>query len=207
MKVKVYVLDVPFPSWARKAVIGAVGIAVFGIGIALAAPRISPGTPWGASETLTATDLNDTFAKVHIASANGETYSVGPTLYCGFTAPMNVPSINGYAGAKSLCEKTCGSKTAHMCTGDELVRTGQLGTTLNFTGASQGWYSTGTYVMVNFSNNTVIQDCDGWTYSGTAVNGAAWTNNTVLNQSGQAVPSGFVTASPCNASNPVLCCD
>lgn len=205
MRIKVYVIDVETPRWMRKVAAYGLPLAAL-VGIA-AVVRAAP-VQWGASETLTQAKMN---AITVLTADAGVSYSVGPTKYCGTgptstTGAISYNGATGYAGAKAMCEASSGcgkSATAHMCTAEELVRSSSVGANVS----TIGWYSTGTYVMDNFSTNLVSQDCQGWTYGGSAILGPGWTNGGYVGSGGQAVASGFVTVTVCSASGPVLCCD
>jgi hypothetical protein len=104
-------------------------------------------------------------------------------------------NLGGYAGAKQLCETTCSSTTAHMCTSEELVRTSQLGVTIPTpTGVVPGsWYSAGIRQVA--SGNPV--DCAGWT------NDASGTSS----HDGPFWGLGQPQVTGCFNAAPVLCCD
>jgi len=132
---------------------------------------------------LVAADLNG----LGIVTKNGKQYSLGAT-YCGQTTGVTNGFIKdgaigyGYFAAKAKCEvvSDCGmSLSAHMCTGEELIRSQALGMTI-----ARGWYSNGTY------------DCSGWT---TTIN--------ISNSPGGSVWSGVPNTDSCSNANAILCCD
>jgi hypothetical protein len=91
-----------------------------------------------------------------IVRSGGRQISVGG-IYCGYTAGMTA-SLGGYAGAKALCQTVCGDPAAHMCTGDEVERSAQLG------GVGFGWFSAGVATAVS-GVSALADDCQGWTSS------------------------------------------
>jgi hypothetical protein len=133
-------------------------------------------------------------------SGNGASYSVGATLYCG-TSPSsytgnitynNGQPLTGYFAAKAICQTSsgCGSSlTAHMCTGEELVRSASLGTSL----PSGVWYSSGAAAQVP---SGYVGDCNGWTSTANA--GSEWTAGSS--------PNG-PDYQNCSVSQPIACCD
>jgi hypothetical protein len=112
----------------------------------------------------------------------GKSYSLG-AKYCGSTASVTPggAQLNSYTTAKSLCEAACSAPTAHMCSGEELLRFAQLGGTL----PANGWYS---------DAEVAYKDCTGWT--STNYSGPTW----IASPSG---PGG----DSCTSSHPVLCCN
>jgi hypothetical protein len=81
-------------------------------------------------------------------TANGASYSIGPTKYCGTTsATTNGALAGGPVAAKQMCETACSSPTAHVCSEEERIRTVALGGAV----PSAGWYA---------GNGG---DCSGWT--------------------------------------------
>jgi hypothetical protein len=192
MKIKIVLIDFETPKWLRKTI--AYGAPVIGVlivgGLALAAPH-----QWNTNDPLKASDLNG----LNVATVGTVRYSVGATKFCGAamtpTSGAFFDSGNtGYPASKSLCEKTsaCNSSpTAHMCTGEELVRSHSLG----ITGIPIGWYSSGVFGL---SSMHQINDCQGWTVSTTAPNsdGATW-----------GVSSPGPGSQSCSTPQPILCCD
>jgi hypothetical protein len=121
-------------------------------------------------------------------------YSVGATQYCGITTTSFTGNIGGNDGAKQQCELTCGSPTAHMCLGDELVRSVAVGATLP---SAQMWYSSGVGGIVTSGGSAVtVSDCDGWTTAVSNTDGAYWAAN---------IHGPYVEG--CNTSSPLACCD
>jgi hypothetical protein len=87
-----------------------------------------------------------------------QSISVGG-IYCGATAAMT-GSLGGYAGAKALCETVCGDPAAHMCAGEEIVRSAQL--LGGFSGVAMFWFSAGVDAAV-VGSPYGANDCLGWT--------------------------------------------
>jgi hypothetical protein len=98
-------------------------------------------------------------------------------------------SQRGYSATRAPCQAACGTPTAHMCSGEEVIRSAALGTTM-----PTGWFAAGFNV---YSINTYVSDCDGFTTSN-AVSGTLWKNN----DSG-----AWASNAPCTHVHPVLCCD
>jgi hypothetical protein len=123
------------------------------------------------------------------ATGNG-TYSLG-AVYCGSTAPVT-GSIGGYAGGKALCAAAavCNSATAHMCSGEEVIRSLATGIALPVPPQGFSWYASGVWAQA--ANGHPVDDCLAFTATDNHV-GQAWTGTT--NNGG------------CTASYPILCCD
>jgi hypothetical protein len=133
---------------------------------------------------------SDAGAPRPILTKNGRQYSLDAT-YCGKTAEtpaaFNTGTFQGYLAAKVLCEGVAAcnmSPSAHMCTSEEIVRSMQLGDSVEW-----GWYSTGTHATFGVG---ATYDCHSWTDQGTST-GPWW--------------AGFPSESPCNVPAPILCCD
>jgi hypothetical protein len=77
-----------------------------------------------------------------------------------------------------------------MCTGDELARSSQTNV-----GISAGWYAAAAWAVLNNPNNNDVDDCNGYTYAGSADYWGGYWSNTE--------PS----ATECHTVLPVLCCD
>jgi hypothetical protein len=184
------VLRIRLPRWSRMrwlVTIGAVSLAASAVALAL------PNGYFTSGATLQAADLNAMLAAINkpdiATTQSGKHYSLA-ALYCGATASSTNGQITeGYVGAKTLCQSTCGgSPSAHMCNADELTRSAQLGIP-----PGSGWYTAGVWVPYNSQS---FNDCVGWSSNSNANRGATW------------VPSppqpGAVT---CDTQQPVLCCD
>jgi hypothetical protein len=148
-------------------------------------------------DALSAQTMNDNFtaldtrlAKVEAQSAKEVAdggFSIGAT-YCGATGntPANLSQLAGggtsYVKARAACQTACSQPSAHMCSGEELVRSAQLGLT-----TGNGWYSSG-------AQNSINSECIGWTDgTSTSYYGPLWTNQP--------------NSDACNTSHPVLCCN
>ncbi len=147
-----------------------------------------------AGDALSADKLNADFKDVDarlahpVVAKNAKKYSLGAT-YCGATAnPTTGQTTNGYAGAKSSCEAVAAcasSPSAHMCTGDELTRSVQLGVAV-----TSGWYASGT----SAPTAGPPRDCQGYTTASNMLYGAYW-------------QSFYPDVDNCSLSHAVLCCD
>jgi hypothetical protein len=122
--------------------------------------------------------------------------SASPPTYCGVSAQSTTGAISfggssGYRAAKLLCETTCGSPAAHMCSTGEWIRSRQLGTwPASFSGPLP-WISAG----VAFANASggQVNDCAGWTTSSSSSSGPVGNAGAPLTQT-------------CDTSAPVACC-
>jgi hypothetical protein len=160
---------------------------------------------FNTGDALSASKVNDNFsaldtrvsaleapAKV-VVTHSGKKWSLG-AVYCAATANTTGLITNGYAGAKTQCETTCSSPSAHMCTSEEMVRTLQMA----IPSVPTGWFSSGTFgEQVVSPGGYYINDC------------TAWTNNSGTNDGTAYQSSGSVgiSLSSCSASQPILCCD
>lgn len=174
----------------RLLIVGSTLIVLGTAAVCLATPHT-----FSKGDLLTAADLNN--LAVVANTKNGKTYSRG-ALFVKAT-PMTAPdggaisyngdikgsSSNGYVNAKALCETTVGSPSAHMCTGDELVRSEQLGITV-----PNGWYAAGAWHYNPSGEGT----CSGWISSNSSDSGSYWNN-------------GAPGSASCAAGSRVLCCD
>jgi hypothetical protein len=112
-----------------------------------------------AGQALTAAALNNNFDELYALTAkpaitrSGKSISVGG-VYCGTSATaIDVATVGGYTGVKSICETTCASATAHVCDPSEVLRSNQL--SLAPPAAKQVW------VNGYFTDGT--DNCAGWT--------------------------------------------
>lgn len=169
----------------RLLIVGSALIVLGTAAVVLAAPHT-----FGSGDLLTAADLNNLAVVTH----GTKKYSRG-AVYFGSTSSTNgaiaAAGANGYAAAKALCQSVAGgSPTAHMCTGDELVRSVQLGI-----GIPSGWYASGAW-----QPNSANSSCQAWSSSANIDTAPYWY-----------VPSvgatGFPSATSCDKTAPVLCCD
>lgn len=129
---------------------------------------------------------------VHLARAGYAPASQGDMS--GLPTPAS--GAVAYAKAKAACETACSAPTAHMCTGEELVRTMQLGRPL----AVYGWYATGMGSLFGAQTagaaaNSLVSDCGGFTSGSTADFGPQWQANNVP------------IVGHCDGNIPVLCCN
>jgi hypothetical protein len=140
-----------------------------------------------------ATQINADFTAVSVVTANGVSHSAGATKFCGSTATLTAGTLSsggltGYRAAKALCQAaaSCGtSATAHMCTGDEMLRSAQIGDVPS----GVGWFSTAMGAV------GAAADCAGWTTSSSSATAPAY------------VGSGQFGAASCNTLFAILCCD
>ena len=94
-------------------------------------------------------------------------------------------AVGGYVGARNKCQSAVGTTSAHMCSGEETIRSAQLG----MLGTADGYFSTADAIY-----GTPNDDCYGWTDSTGAHYGEYWA-------------FGRANASGCVTPHPILCCD
>jgi hypothetical protein len=195
MKIKVYVIEISARSKRNLVLWGALALVA---AMALPADANVPNQ-FATGEVLSASQMNANFAYIDawrghpVVTRGGQQWSLG-AVYCGSTAATNGQITGGYAGAKALCQTACASPSAHMCTGEELVRSVQVGV-----GGVQGWYASGVGGL-NVNPGGYMEtwgDCSGWTSS------VSSNTNIIEAPSWNSLPG----SSACNASVPVLCCD
>jgi hypothetical protein len=205
MKLKIVTIDIPVPTWARRATQAVIVALGLGAGVAIAAPKHT----FSAGEPLSAAKLNETLQDLDarilegrvVRNSAGGVYSVGPTKLCAVSASLPPPfTANGkvgYAAAKAICEKSaCNSPTAHMCTAAEIVRS----VALEIGPKQAGWYTSGTEGAYN--TTVSINDCSGWQAGNASSIGMVWSVGTSEQPNRNTPYSGF-----CNESHPILCCD
>jgi len=144
-------------------------------------------------------DLDGRITAARVATNGTSSYSMGATKACP-AAPATDGNIgnnvSGYTLAKKACEASCGSKTAHMCSAEEVVRLAQMGTPAN-----PGWISTG-LSSTTPGPTAVENDCQGWS---SRVGMLANPPNT--QQFGTVWTGGFASFATCNTTQPISCCD
>jgi hypothetical protein len=121
---------------------------------------------------------------VYANPETGDQYSLDAS-YCDSSLPTS-GDLNGYTGAKALCETECGSPTAHMCTVQEMIRYHETGGLVT----AHGWVSHG------------MDHPDGWTNPNADCTG--WTDEVGL---GHTWIDGYPWRSGCAEMLPVHCCD
>jgi hypothetical protein len=132
----------------------------------------------------------ETRRPIYVNRATNSQYSMDAG-YCGRTAPTTGFLVEsgalGYAAAKLRCEKACNSPTAHICTGEELVRHLQTG---GAAPPTPGWYAAG--IAAEASGGTIF-DCSGFTSNLSTQFGLQF----------QVAPS----VAGCDGAQPINCCD
>jgi len=216
MKLKLVVVDFEIPRRVRR-VMTLVGVPLLVIaGVSTLALATVPHT-FNSGDVLSAMDLNVDFNALDTRLAAVETKPVMTAMpdggasyslaakYCGKTTAtsgsISSGMLTGWQAAKDLCQTACSSSsTAHMCTGDELSRSAQLGLTLD-----TGWYASGSAVGFPASGNPAAFDCQGWTSNAATFVGYAQLGSVWSHSSTQDYPNAYA----CNYSGgwPVLCCD
>jgi hypothetical protein len=121
-------------------------------------------------------------------------------LFCGATPSASpytgkitdpISGAVGYLATKLICQGICGSPTAHMCSGQELVSSEELGVSVPY--ASTMWYSTGGWSLQTSGTN--VDDCRGWTAEDSSAAGLIWAGD---------YPNGTIT---CANPYQIACCD
>jgi hypothetical protein len=240
MKIKIVIVDFEMSPAAKKrlirygiplaVVLGGGALAWAGNDWGLPHSWSNPGATNYAGPNLAAQALDDNFNALADAGASLEArvaaleaahaketadggYSVNAT-YCGAssatTGAFTDGIATGYAAGKKMCEATCSSPSAHMCSLEEMTRSSALGLAPP-AAAGTLWVSWGGFTEEPPSGATelgVLSDCgtcdvvgtEGWTQTAcndgtpTGFFGTAWTES----GAGQA---------PCTDTNPVACCD
>jgi hypothetical protein len=142
-------------------------------------------------------DVNE--LKAHTIEVNTVQYSTN-AVYVGGTQPTTARITHavapvGYQAAKAQCEDAFGP-SAHMCTGDEMARSAQLG----LFPLSEGWFASGS--MSGGGTNYWTGDCLGWTFeaaecqTGIQCVGQTWRSDGIRPQ-----------YTSCSEEIPILCCD
>jgi hypothetical protein len=206
MKIRVLAIDFETPRWLRRVAAYVVPFVLVAgaVSAVVAAPQ-----QWKANDPLTATDLNKLAV---VAGPGGVRSSVGATKFCGpsststngsFSYTTASGTVAGYVAAKAMCEAAaaCGSSpTAHMCSGEEILRSVQIGVPV-----STGWYSS--TVLASVSTDTLL-DCDGWgptSVSAAGALGSSWGAPPTFPTS--MYPQGLPIRTACMTVQPILCCD
>lgn len=218
MKLKVYVVDLEISKAAkRKALVVGIPTAMLlmgGVALATVPHTFTNG------EVLNASDLNDDLSgldtrvtavetKRPTKTVGGVSYSLD-AVYCGKTAATTgaVTSgvLSGWPATKALCESACSSPSAHLCTGDELSRSAQLGVH-----TENGAYGSGdAYYAVSSSTTTLGNfDCMGFTNgTSTAFNANMANYWPFWFGTGNATfPNVPAPVNTCDQMQPLLCCD
>jgi hypothetical protein len=214
VKLKIVIVDLELSTKAKKRLAFGVPLALIlaSGAIAFAGINWTPPHEWSndaganyAGPSLKASDLDDNFNTLADAGATLQAQvdglqgqitalQVGAATFCGVTSP-----VDGKIGSYALAQQACASvanctASAHMCSGDELVRSAQMG---NRPGVN-GWYSLGAGIAGTTNSPEVPTDCVGWTNNDSTVYGPNWTN-----QGSYSAPLG----APCDGALAILCCE
>jgi hypothetical protein len=217
-------IDLQIPNWTKWLVAGtAIGV-VLGVGASRVYADVTVPKSWTARDLLKAEDLNANFkalqdaidtviastapgAKVY-AMANGKKYSINAT-YCGATLATTGAFVQGglvgYAAAKAVCESTCLSPSAHMCTGEEMIRHVSMGGSVP---TGQGWIASSAGVVDSYpartdgSSLTCYYDCLGYQASAkiSCSGGASASFGTIW-------LGTYFSSLGCDQSAAIYCCD
>jgi hypothetical protein len=152
--------------------------------------RASVPNTFKAGDILSSSAVNENFVAVASSTYTNDAgitkrSTAGATKFCGVTGTAVSGNLGGYAAAKQTCETTCSSATAHMCVGDELVRSAAIGMPV-----PGGWFSAGFAASVT-TGGTFIRDCQSWSTTSSSDDGNVWPNSN----------------DACAATHPILCCD
>lgn len=145
---------------------------------------------------------------VYVNPVTGKQYSVNGG-YCGVTAATYTGNVkaavagatSGYAATKALCEVVTGcanaSKTAHICTAEEVLRFVATGGAI-----PTGWFASGifatAYPAAGYANAT---DCSGFTTAAAFAPGSDYGNIWL------GPPNDHANTGDCSVSRPLLCCN
>jgi len=219
MKLKLVIVDMEIPprwkKWGLRVGIPA-AVLIGGGAIAWAGNLVT----WTDGQPLKSADLNNNFSylqgeitALQAAQAQSQAFQVQATAdggfsvgatYCGATAATagsfsGPGALTGYASAKASCQAVSGcSAAAHMCSGEEIVRTRQVGHAVAFGGATnEGWTASGVYNYYG-PGTADTSDCNGWTTAGGSTAGSTWYVMAAFSQP---------ALNYCSASQPILCCN
>lgn len=202
MKLKVYVLELGIPATVKRRAL-LIGIPALLLGVSAIAIAEVPHS-FADGDTLSAAMMNENFNKLDERLAKSEVFTNPDTMdryslhagVCGVTATATNGNIGGYAAAKVSCELQCGSDTAHMCDGMELMRWKATNGDIL---AGVHWYAGGSTSLYN--DNTLLltkNDCDSYKFGSANRMGSIWTEG-----AGVEGP-GF---GQCDESHKIVCCD
>ena len=175
------------------------GIVVLLVLLPITAVGIRPFTDFERGEPIRAADLNQRFNDLQTAVAdlqsevsdsqvveiNGERYRKFGS-FCG-TGPVEDGSRGGLAAVKDDCETACGSTSARVCTGHEVLAAVGAGVKM-----PAGVYSGATVEVDNSAVKT--KNCDEWTSNDPLTSAFRWTGSVLGREA-------------CDAAAPLLCCD
>ena len=154
-------------------------VLVSGAGVAWAAL-----TNFKSGDALSSKDVNANFQSLQdqisavstVVTRSGVQISTNG-VFCSASKSPTTGSVTygtkvGYAGAKAACEDACKSPAAHMCTGEEMVRSVAIGVADIPPGDL--WIATGVR-SANATNGTLVSDCNGFTATDNM--GSTWAGN------------------------------
>ena len=187
MRFRIVVVDIALSAHHRRLLILA---AIVG-SVSMTAPNAQAKPHvFGDGDTLVKEDLNG--LAVVTNAKNGKQWSLG-AVWCKTTdfTTGKLDATNGYTAGKTLCESTCGTPSAHMCTPEETIRSVQLGM-----GPFAGWVASGVVApRVDATGVGSMNDCRGFTSDDPNLGGLYWNYTLPV--------STFCS----NAGVGVLCCD
>jgi hypothetical protein len=136
---------------------------------------------------------------IHICNGSSFVVIGLPGTFCGVSSSSTTGAIStagagttgGYQAAKTLCETTCNSPAAHMCSSEEWIRSRQLGVWPSSFGGGAPWISGG--VASTTAGGGQVNDCAGWTSAAATVSGPIGNPAAPLTQT-------------CDAPSPIACC-
>lgn len=162
-----------------------------------------PAGPQGPSETTYTTPDGGV---VTTFSVNGKWCGYSATTMNGLfptTLIVGIGTVSGYRSAKVICEQACNAPAAHMCTGEEITRSAQLGAIPVPLPATYFWVSSGVYAYYSPGPGH-IRDCIGWTTNSATEYGA------LVGVDSASGPAGTQRVRPdwtgCSATYQVACC-
>jgi hypothetical protein len=126
-------------------------------------------------------------------------------VFCGPSAPTigvfpvvyidGVGTVSGTRSGKLMCEQACSSPAAHMCSGDEYLRSAQLNLLTSLSGTY--WLATGS---ASPYGSAAVRDCIGWTFASGSEYGMVVR---MTSGTGFRAIMGFDS---CSYSHSILCC-
>src|SRR4051812_28661390 len=116
-------------------------------------------------------------SEVSVTSPDGGVFKISSNgSFCGFsgtattglfptTLVLGAGTVSGYRSAKVICEQTCNAAAAHMCSGEEVFRSAQIGLFTTPPSTTCYWMIGGIYSYFSAAP-TSSRDCIGWTSAG-----------------------------------------
>lgn len=153
-------------------------------------PAGAPG-PTGPTEVSVGGGVSRISTNAVFCGTSAPTIGVFPVVYIS-----GVGTVSGTRSGKLMCEQACSSPAAHMCSGDEYLRSAQLNLLPSLSGTY--WLATGSYSP---DGSATVRDCLGWT-------SASGEFGMVVRATGGTTFRGITGVASCGygSSYGILCC-